>query len=401
MNAFRLIFAFVGRKPLTWAFHALTLALGVAVITALLLLSRGLDDRFKRDLAGIDLVVGAKGSPLQLILSTVFDLDIPTGNIPLETANQLEHNPLVKFAVPVSLGDNYKGYRIVGTRPSYGQLYDAQLAQGRWWTGPMQVVVGSTVARQYHMQLGQVFAGSHGLAAGGELHAATPYTVVGVLRPTGAIVDRLLLTDTASVWNVHESEAVREEGLTPAQASAHREVTALLIKYRSALGAVMMPRQVRSMPDMQAAVPALESARLVTLLGAGADVLKDFGLGLLGLSALGFFVALFAAVNQRRRELALLRALGARPTRLFGLIAGEALALGLIGGPAGIALGRAAASVAGAAAASSGGPALVIPTLGPAELTIVLAALALSLAAAVLPGLIAYRLNAAQTLQAG
>lgn len=401
MNAVRLILAFIGRKPLTWAFHALTLALGVAVITALLLLGQGLDDRFKRDLAGVDLVVGAKGSPLQLILSTVFALDAPTGNIPLETANQLERNPLVKFAVPVSLGDNYKGYRIVGTRPSYGQLYDAQLAEGRWWTQPMQVVVGSTVARQYHMTLGQVFAGSHGLAAGGELHDRTPYTVVGILRPTGAIIDRLLLTDTASVWNVHETEAVREEGLTPAEASAHREVTAVLIKYRSALGAVMMPTQVRSMPDLQAAVPALESARLVTLLGTGATVLQDFGLGLLALSALGFFVALFAAVNQRRRELALLRALGARPARLFGLIAGEALALGLVGGVAGIALGRTAASIAGLASASTGGPALVLPPFGVAEIGIVLAALALSLAASVLPGLMAYRLDAARTLQAG
>ena len=142
-------------------------------------------------------------------------------------------------------------------------------------------------------------------------------------------------------------------------------------------------------------------ARLVTLLGTGADVLEDFGLGLLGLSALGFFVALFAAVNQRRRELALLRALGAHPARLFGLIAGEALALGLVGGVAGIALGRAAASIAGLASANSGGPALILPPFGPAELIIVAVALALSLAAAVLPGLMAYRLNAAQTLQAG
>jgi putative ABC transport system permease protein len=155
------------------------------------------------------------------------------------------------------------------------------------------------------------------------------------------------------------------------------------------------------MPDLQAAVPALESARLISLLGTGATVLQDFGLGLLALSALGFFVALFAAVNQRRRELALLRALGARPARLFGLIAGEALALGLVGGVAGIALGRAAASIAGLASAGTGGPALVLPPFGVAEIGIVLAALALSLAASVLPGLMAYRLDAAQTLQAG
>lgn len=372
----------------------------MAVITALLLLSQGLGNRFNRDLAHIDLVVGAKGSPLQLILSTVFALDIATGNIPLEAAQQIEHHPLVRLAVPVSLGDNYRLYRIVGTTPDYGRLYDATLAQGRWWNRPMEVVLGAEAARRSGLRLGQVFAGSHGLTAGGEVHAETPYAVVGVLKPTGAIIDRLILTDTASVWNVHEHEAVKEEGLTPQEAAAHRQITALLVRYKSALGAVVLPTQVRSMPDLQAAVPAMETARLVTLLGTGGTVLQDFGLGLLALSALGFFVALYAAVSQRRRELALLRALGARPARLFSLVAGEGLLLGLVGGLAGLVLGRIAAGLAAMASADTGGPALVIPHPGGLELALLAGALVLSLAAAVLPGLLAYRIDAAQTLQA-
>lgn len=400
MNGLRLIGAFIGRKPLTWAFHALTLALGVAVISALLLLSQGLGNRFNRDLAHIDLVVGAKGSPLQLILSTVFALDVATGNIPLDAAQQLEHHPLVRLAVPVSLGDNYRLYRIVGTTPDYGRLYDAEIAEGRWWNRPMQVVLGAEAARRSGLRMGQVFAGSHGLTAGGEIHAETPYTVVGVLKPTGAIIDRLILTDTASVWNVHEHEAVKEEGLTPAEASAHRQVTALLIRYKSALGAVVLPPQVRAMPDLQAAVPAMETARLVTLLGAGGTVLQDFGLGLLGLSALGFFIALYAAVSQRRRQLALLRALGARPARLFCLVAGEGVLLGLLGGLVGLALGRSAAALASAASANTGGPALVVPALGALDLGLLAGALVLSLVAAVLPGVLAYRIDAAQALQA-
>jgi putative ABC transport system permease protein len=399
VNAPKLVFAFIGRKPLTWAFHALTLALGVAVITALLLLSRGLNDRFDRDLAGVDLVVGAKGSPLQLILSTVFALDNPTGNIPLETAQKLQRFPLFKVVVPVSLGDSVGGYRIVGTQPGYGQLYDARIAAGAWWTQPMQVTVGAEAARQLHLHLGQTFAGAHGLARGGELHADTPYTVVGILRPTGAIIDRLVLTDTASVWRVHEHEAVKEEGLTPDEASAHREVTALLIKYRSAMGAVMAPRLIQQEPGLQAAVPAIEMARLNSLLGTGTQVLQDFGWGLLALSALGFFVALFSAVSQRRRELALLRALGARPARLFGLVAGEGLMLGLLGGIVGLGLGRAAAAITAAASAHSGGPALAIAAFGATDLLILAGAAALSLAASLLPGLLAYRLNASLALQ--
>ena len=141
MNRFKLVWAFISRKPLTWAFHALALALGVAVVTALLLVQEGLQSRFKRDLADIDLVIGAKGSPLQLVLSSVFALDVPTGNIPLSEAERFSNHPLVKRAVPVSLGDNAMGFRIVGTSRIYADIYGGTLAVGAWWTGPMGAVL--------------------------------------------------------------------------------------------------------------------------------------------------------------------------------------------------------------------------------------------------------------------
>ena len=129
----RLIWASIRRKPLGWAFHVLSLALGVAVVVALLAIDSGINNRFNRDLAGIDLVVSGKGSPLQIILSSVFQIDQPTGNVPLSLLTRLKDNMLVKDAVPVSLGDNLAGYRIVGTSTDYGELYNAQLAGGHWW----------------------------------------------------------------------------------------------------------------------------------------------------------------------------------------------------------------------------------------------------------------------------
>lgn len=411
MNVFKLTGAFIARKPLTWAFHALTLALGIAVLTAVLALNAGLSGRFDRDLADIDLVVGAKGSPLQLILSSVFELDQPTGNIPLAVAQSLAQNHMVRRAVPVSLGDNVSGFRIVGTTAQYGGIYHARLAQGRWWSQPMEAVIGAEAERKLGLKVGQVFIGDHGLAPGGEAHKDTPYRVVGVLEPTGAVIDRLVLTDTASVWKVHEHENQEHAQALAAgrpidphdvdKSPGGREVTALLISYRSAMGALMLPRYVGSMPNLQAASPAVETAHLDTLLGTGADVLRAFGLGLLGLSAVGFFVALYAAVSQRRRELALLRALGARPRLLFGLVALEGVALGLTGGLAGLALGRGAAAFAAQAAARGGGPLLPIPPAGRVELAILAAALALSLVAAVIPGLVAYATRPATTLRAG
>ena len=127
MTLFKLVAAFIRRQPLAWGFHVLTLSLGVAIVTALLALGSGLSGRFERDLAGIDLVVGAKGSPLQLILASVFQLDRPTGNIPLAAAETLSRNQMVRLAVPVSLGDNVGGFRIVGTSPAYGEIYHCLL----------------------------------------------------------------------------------------------------------------------------------------------------------------------------------------------------------------------------------------------------------------------------------
>lgn len=405
----RLIWASIRRKPLGWAFHVLSLALGVAVVVALLAIDRGIADRFDRDLGGVDLVVSGKGSPLQIILSSVFQIDQPTGNIPLSTLARLKRNMLVKDAVPVSLGDNVGGYRIVGTTRDYGRLYGATLATGRWWTQPLQAVLGSEVADVEHLKVGDSFVGEHGLARGGEKHVDNPYRVVGVLRPTGAVIDRVALTDTASVWKVHEHEnAEHAAAVASEQRSTEgpdlypavgQQVTAILVRYRSVMGALMVPRLLKADPNVQTAVPALELNRLNTLLGTGTDVLRGFGIGLLALSALGFFVALLSAVQERQRELALLRALGGGPGLLLRLVLLEAVMLGLIGGVAGVALGRAAATVAARAVARGGGPALALPGLGQTDALIVLAAMALALLAAVLPAIAAYRLRPAQVLK--
>jgi putative ABC transport system permease protein len=388
MTLLRLVLAFVRRRPLTWGFHALTLALGVAVVVSLSLVDRAVQDRFQRDLAGVDLVVGAKGAPVQLILSTLFQADVPTGNIPHAAYERLARDPLVRTAVPVSLGDSVQGARIVGTTRAYADLHQARLVTGRWWSRPLEVVLGAEVADALDLGPGDQLIGQHGFA-GGEDHAQ-PYIVVGVLAATGSVVDRVILTDTASVWAVHDHHAAPNQP---------REVTAVLVRYRSPVAAVLLPARVQAEPDLQAAVPALEVARLSRLLGAGADVLRSLGLALLGLSAAGFFIALFGAVNQRQRELALLRVLGARPSLLFRAVALEALLLGLLGGGLGLLLGRAAAALAARATAASGGPALVSPPLGAMDALAILGAAALSLAASLGPAYIAGAVRPAEALK--
>jgi putative ABC transport system permease protein len=168
-------------RPLAAALNLLLLTLGLASITFLLLVSHQISQAFDRDLAGIDVVVGAKGSPMQLILSGVFHLDVPTGNVPLAAVKELEKHPQVARIIPISLGDSFRGFRIVGTTPEYISHYDAQLAQGTLWAKPMQAVIGAQVAQQTGLKVGDSFTGTHGLGGGGEEHKLSPYVVSGIL----------------------------------------------------------------------------------------------------------------------------------------------------------------------------------------------------------------------------
>ena len=185
-----LAWRYLWSRPLAAALNLLLLTLGLAAITLVLLVSTQLDRAFERDLEGIDLVVGAKGSPLQLILAGVFHIDVPTGNIPLQEVQALQQNPLVAQVVPLSLGDSYQGYRIVGTTPDYVAHYRATLAEGTLWQQPMEAVLGASAARGIVKPdhagkplVGATFIGSHGLGGGGTPMATTPTASAACWRP--------------------------------------------------------------------------------------------------------------------------------------------------------------------------------------------------------------------------
>lgn len=201
-----LALAYLRDRPLTTALNVLLLAISVAMLVLLLQLGTQASERFDRDARGIDLVVGAKGSPLQLILSSVFHIDQPTGNIPLSARTLLERDPAVAKVVPLALGDNFDGFRIVGTDKGFAALYGTRLAAGRAFAAPMEAVIGAEVARATGAGLGQKFIGSHGLGEdedGAQGHDHAPFVVVGILAPTGGVADRLILTSVESVWAVH------------------------------------------------------------------------------------------------------------------------------------------------------------------------------------------------------
>ncbi len=326
----QLVWRYARATPLLGLVAVLLMALGGAAWLLSLHVERGLEQRMTLDARGIDLVVGAKGSPLQLVLAGVYHADTPPGNVPLGEQARLQRHPQVKAVWPIALGDNLQGFRIVGADARMAaELYGASLAQGQLYTEPMQAVLGATVAANLGLAPGARFEGAHGLAPGGPVHEGAVYTVTGVLAPTGTVLDRLVLTPLESVWRVHEgipADEVERQALEEA-----RELTLMLVQYRSPLAAALLPRQINASPVLQAASPAAEVTRLFTLFEPAFQLMRASGTVLGLLAGFALFAALMALLDRRARDYAGLRAVGMGRGAVACLVLGEALLIGMAG----------------------------------------------------------------------
>jgi putative ABC transport system permease protein len=401
MNLATLSTSYLRARPLNTALSLILLALGVATIVLLLLVVGQAEERMHRDARGIDLVVGAKGSPMQLMLSGIYHLDAPTGNIPLSSVALLAKNRMVKRAIPLALGDSWQGNRVVGAGREYAEHYGAKPRAGRFHEKPMEAVLGAQVAARTGVGVGGTFKGAHGLGSeGGEEHADA-YTVVGVLERTDSVIDRLVLTSIESVWQVHEEHQGPEDEADRKALEAAREVTVILVQYASPLAGAMLPRQINSQSELQAASPAYETARLFRIVGVGVEALRAFAVVLIFAAALSVFIALYTALEERRYDLAVMRTLGASPGKLFGLLMTEGIVLSLLGALIGLVLGHALASALGAWLESQQHYAVTGLEWRPEELWLVAVALGVGVIAALLPAWHAYRTEVSRTLAQG
>lgn len=409
MNLWLLVWHYLSSRPLNTALNIFLLGLGVAVVTLLILVNHQLQEKVTSNSRGIDLVVGAKGSPMQLILCNIFHIDFPTGNITLRDAERIAKNRLVKRAIPMALGDSYGGYRIVGTTPAYGALYSAMIAEGSASSEPMAVTLGYTAARALALFPGSTFASDHGLTQSGHAHDENRFKVTGVLARTNTVLDDLILTSVESIWKVHDMDTGndkhgREDSLASplipsvAAGDSTREITSLLIQYRSAMGAIQMPRWVNSQSRLQAASPAFETARLFSILGAGVSVFRGFALILIFISALSIFIALYNSLKERRYDLAIMRSMGASRAKIFFSVLLEGIALSFSGALLGLALAHSALFLIPLfldEAARSGISGWIFL---PEEGIVLAASLLLGIACAALPAVQAYRTDISRVL---
>lgn len=443
MSLFRLALANLNLSRLSSAMNVILLALGTASIATLLLASAQLSSALTRNAAGIDLVIGAKGSPLQLVLAGVYHADVPPGNIPLAEMNRWQRHPMVKRAIPISIGDSFNGYRIVGTTLDFASLYDAELLAGEYWHAPLQAVIGSQVAATTNLTIGSQFDGVHGLTDGGDRHEQSSYQVVGQLVKTGSVLDRLVFTSLESVWQMHGDHRARDHSQEKAIASEHenahehqdehqdqreeahehenerrqehasnasadfsnheadREITMILIKFSSPLGMLTLPREVNETSSLQAAAPALEIARLVQVVGVGLNWLNAFAAILVLSAALSILAALYASLRARRQGLAVLRCLGATRWELFYLLYIEGMLLTIAGTCLGLVLAHGGMTLLGIVLGAGQGLVLSGWTWASGEFLLVVGMLLVGALTALLPALQAYRTNVAATLTSG
>ncbi|NJB83595.1 ABC transporter permease [Wenyingzhuangia aestuarii] len=296
-----------------------TLALSMMLLLGIQQLKKTFQYQITNNVQEIDMVVGAKGSPLQLVLSSVLHIDNPTGNILYNNAKKISESPLVKTAIPISYGDNYKGYRIIGTTKQFSSLYKAQLEKGRQANKTMEVVLGYHVAKQLGLKLGDTFLSSHGLMEN-ELEVHTePLTVVGVYKQANKVIDRLIVTDLETIWDVHHYHKEEKQN-----AKEIREITSLLIAFKSPLGFLTMPKKVNKNTNLQAALPKYELDKLYEYTGIGFTVISIIAYIIFLVSSIIIFMSIYKMIKEHSVYLALFRTYGASNFQLLKMVAYEA-----------------------------------------------------------------------------
>jgi putative ABC transport system permease protein len=402
-------------KPLTTFLSILLMALGIAIISLLLLAGKQIEEKFSRNVAGIDMVVGAKGSPLQLILASIYQIDSPTGNISMEEANRLTRSPLVKSTIPLSMGDSYQGYRIVGSNEKYLEHFQAEFETGKVFSKAMEMVVGSKVAKNLGLKVGDAFSSQHGFDKEGEAHKEKQFKVVGILKTTNSVLDALMITPLESVWAVHDEHHEEEVGKganalklleeeQPETGEEHhqeedsKEITSLLVKFRNPAMGMMMARSINQNSTLQTATPAIEINRLFALLGVGVDALKWIALVIIIVSGLSVFVSLYNSLKERKYEMALMLSMGASRTKLFLLLLLEGLIISVIGFVIGIFLSRFGLWIMSENVEQNFHYDFNVLSLLTEEFYLFLGALFIGLLAAAIPSLGIYNINISKTL---
>jgi putative ABC transport system permease protein len=402
----------VKQRALSSTLTALSVALGVALVTLVFQL-RGVSRRAFDDAArGYDVVLGGvHTSPLTTVLSTVFLADNPTDTIPIEAFRAIEKDPRVRHAVPYAVGDVYKGFRVVGTTPAFFEAIETAKGEpiGKAVDGRLlgkddafEAVAGAFAAARTGLKKGSAFQVTHGLEEGGHQHEDA-WRVVGVLPPTGTPLDRAIFITLGSFFHIadHQQPDPGMHGEEPAGMEEEKDpvwaVSSIVVRLKSPAFRLQFVSDMRKRPDVQPALPATEISKLFRIVEQVDGFFRVVAWLVLVVSGIAILVSLYGSIEGRRREIAILRALGARPAHVFSVVTLEAVLLCLVGGALGLLLGHGGVAAAGPLLLETVGI-RVAPEFGAIDVWIALGLVGMGLLTGFVPALRALRVPVAQNL---
>ena len=303
---------------------------------------------FANTLSGTDLIVGARSGPVQLLLYSVFRIGDATNNISWESYQDIKAHPLVKWTVPISLGDSHRGFRVLGTTPAYFERYRYSkdrtlvIAEGKQFDDLYDTVLGAEVAEKLGYKIGDAIVVAHGASdVSFARHEDKPFRVAGILARTGTPVDRTVHVSLEAIEAIHidwksgapmpgisiSADRARSMNLKP------KAITAALVGLKSKIVTFRVQRYIndyRAEP-LSAILPGVALSQLWNLIGIAENALLIVSAFVVVVGLFGMLTALLTSLNERRREMAILRSVGARPGHVFALIMGEAGGLTLLG----------------------------------------------------------------------
>ena len=352
MMLVRLALASLRSRALTTGLTVFSIALSVMLLVGVDRLRGAAQAGFSGTLSHTDLIVGARGGGLPLLLSTVFHIGNASNNISWESYEHFARHPAVGWTIPISMGDSYRGYRVVATDGNFYAHYQyrggrgLRVSVGREPAGLMEVVVGAEVARRLGLGVGRQIVLAHGVEERSILnHEATPFTVVGVLERTATPVDRALYITLLGEeamhfgWTGGTPPAIGEAvpKLEPAKLKVE-QITAFLVGAKSRVSTLYLQREIDTYKGepLTAVIPAYTLEELWGLLDYADTALSLVSAMVLVVGLLAMLIALYTALNERRREVAILRAVGVRAGQVFGLFVVESTLIAFVGTVVGV-----------------------------------------------------------------
>ncbi|MFB9069034.1 ABC transporter permease [Pseudofulvimonas gallinarii] len=385
-----------------------TIALSTALLVGVERVRSEARSSFASTLSGTDLIVGARAGTVQLLLYSVFRLGEPTANVSWATYQQIAAAPAVAWTVPISLGDSHRGYRVLGTTGAYFEHYrfgnrqPLAFAHGEPFAGVYEAVLGSEVAAKLGYSLGDDIVIAHGIGrVSFSNHDDKPFRIAGILAPTGTPVDRTVHVPLAAIEAIHldwqSGTRLPGRGISAEQALTHdltpRSITAFLVGLKSRVATFQLQRQINEYRGeaLSAILPGVALQQLWSLTGVAENALRLVAACVVIVGILGMSTALLTTLNERRREMAILRSVGARPRTILGLLCLEAMSLTLAGIVLGVLLLYAILAAVRGYAASQFGLFLGLGLPTAAELYALAAIFSAGLVAGMVPAWLGYR----------